>query len=147
MMLGMVPNQGKAIQEMARVLRSGGSLAVSTHAPEHNWEASDAAFRKFSRYYVLGYRVEFWPRSEGAMKKFFGEAGLHEIRTRQLTWKDNFKSGGEAYDFFASTSSSWWFSKIPKGKVPAETKKIRDYFIAKGVTQITEDVIFAYAQK
>ncbi len=147
MMLGMLPNQGKAVKEMARVLRPGGALAISTQGKGYYWEASDAAFRKISKLYVFGYRIEFWPRSEPEMKKLFGEAGLKEIRTRRLTWQDTFKTGAETYDFFAATSSGWWFSKFPKEKIAPESQKIRDYFNSKGVNQITQDVIFAYGNK
>ena len=147
MMLGVVPNPVKAIKEMARVLRTGGSLAVSTQGPQYYWEACDATFRKINIVRVLGYRIEYWPRRELDMKKYLKEAALKEIITRRLTWKDTFKTGGEAYDFFASTSSGWWFSKFPKGKVARESQKIRDYFNAKGVTKITQDIIFAYGRK
>ncbi len=147
MMLGLVPNPVKAIKEMARVLRIGGSLAVSTQGPEYYWEVCDASFREINILYVLGYRIEYWPRSELDMKKYFKQAVLNEIATRRLTWKDTFSNGAEAYDFFASTSSGWWFSKFPKKKVLRESKKLRDYFNAKGVSQITQDIIFAYGKK
>lgn len=147
MMLGMVPNQKKAIREMARVLRSGGILALSTHGPEHYWEANEAGFRSATMRYVFGYRVEFWPRKEIELQRMFEEVGLSEVRTRRLTWKDDFKTGGDAYDFYAATSSLWWLAKFPQNKVAGECRKTRDYFDRKEVKQITQDVILAYARK
>ncbi len=147
MTLGLVPNQGQAIKEMVRVLRRDGKLGVSTQGPDYYWEASDAAFRKINKFHVFGYRIEYWPRSESDLIRFFAEAELKEIRTRRLSWKDTFKTGADAYDFFISTSSGWWFSKFPKEKIAGESRKIREYFNAKGITQITQDVILAYGRK
>src|SRR5512136_1045042 len=39
MVLGLVPNQRNVVSEMVRVLKPGGILFVSTHGPEHYYEA------------------------------------------------------------------------------------------------------------
>ena len=64
MLIGLVPNQGKVVAEMARVLRPKGILAISTHGPDYFWETSDATFRAIPKRYVIGYRIEYWPRKE-----------------------------------------------------------------------------------
>jgi hypothetical protein len=72
---------------------------------------------------------------------------LVNILTHRLNYQDTFETGSKAYDFFACTSSSWWFPKFPPGKIAEEAKKGRDYFERKGVTQITQDAILAHALK
>ena len=95
MMLGLLPDPEKAVTEMVRVLRPGGLLSVGAHGPEHYWEACDASFRVINKRYVLGYRLEFWPRKEEEVRRFLAEAGLVDIRTSRLTWRNAFKTGGK----------------------------------------------------
>lgn len=147
MVLGLVPNQRKTVVEMVRVLKPGGVLSISTHGPELYCEASEATFRAVPKSLVLGYRVEFWPRKEKDVSHMFSEAGLIDVITRQLTWKHSFDDGGKAYDFFASTSSAWWYSKFPPDKITSVSQKIRDAFERRPVTKVTTDVILAYGRK
>ena len=147
MTLGLLPDQDKAIREMVRVLRPGGFLSAGAHGPEHYWEACDASFKSINKRYVLGYRLEFWPLKEEEVRQILVNAGLVDIRTRRLTWRNVFKSGGEAYDFFAAISSNFWYAQFPPDKREEENRKTRDYFERKGVVEITDDVIFAYGQK
>lgn len=147
MVLGLVPNQRNVVAEMVRVLNPGGILFVSTHGPEHYYEACEATFRAVPKGLVLGYRVEFWPRTGREIAHMFLEAGLIDVMTRQLTWKQSFDDGGKAYDFFSSTSSAWWYSKFPPEKIPSVSEKIRGAFEHKPVTEITMDVILAHGQK
>jgi ubiquinone/menaquinone biosynthesis C-methylase UbiE len=147
LVLGLVPNQKKMVSEMVRVLRSGGTLCFSTHGPEYYYEAGDAAFRAIPKRFVLGYRLEFWPRQEKEIGQILSQAGLADILTRRLTWQEEFSSGGEAYDFFASTSASWWYAKFPPDRIAEVSQRIRDYFERKRVQQITMDTVLAYGQK
>jgi ubiquinone/menaquinone biosynthesis C-methylase UbiE len=147
MTLGLLPDQKKAVKEMVRVLRPGGLLSVGAHGPEHYWEACDASFRVINKMYVLGYRLEYWPRKEEDVRRLLMDAGLADIRSRRLTWRNTFKTGGEAYDFFAAISSNWWYAKVPPTKRDKETKKTRDYFMRKGIVKITDDIILAYGRK
>lgn len=147
MVLGLVPDQKKMLTEMARVTRPGGTVALATHGPDHYSEAAEAYFRAISKRYILGYRLEFWPRKEKEISRMLAQAGLVDVRTHRLNYQDKFDTGGEAYDFFACTSSSWWFAKFPPEKIAGEIKKTRDYFERKGVTKITEDTILARALK
>jgi len=147
MTLGLLPDQDKAIREMVRVLRPGGFLSAGAHGPEHYWEACDASFKSINKRYVLGYRLEFWPLKEEEVRRLLVKAGLVDIRTRRLTWRNVFKSGGEAYDFFAAISSNFWYAQFPQNKREEENRKTHDYFERKGVVEITDDLIFAYGQK
>lgn len=147
MVLGLIPNQESTVAEMVRVLRPGGVLAISTHGPELYYEACEATFRAVPKSLVLGYRVEFWPREEEDISRMFFEAGLIDITTRQMTWKDSFENGTRAYEFFASTSSAWWYSKFPPDKIASVSEKIRAAFERKPVKEITVDVILAYGHK
>lgn len=147
MTLGLLPDPEKAVKEMVRVLRPGGLLSVGAHGPEHYWEACDASFRVINKLYVLGYRLEFWPRKEEEIRRLLAEAGLVDIQTRRLTWRNTFKTGGEAYDFFAAISSNWWYAKVPPIKRDEEARKTRDYFERKGIVRITDDIIVAYGRK
>lgn len=147
MVLGLVPNQRNVVSEMVRVLKPGGVLSISTHGPEHYYEASETAFRAIPIGLALGYRIEFWPRKEKEISHMFSEAGLIDVVTRRLIWKHSFEDGGKAYDFFASTSSAWWYSKFSTDKIPSVAQKIRYAFERKPVTEITMDVIFAHGHK
>jgi len=147
MTLGLLPNAGKAVTEMVRVLRPGGLLSVGAHGPEHYWEARDASFRVINKWYVLGYRLEFWPRKEKDVRRLLAEASLVDIRTSRLTWRNTFKTGGEAYDFFAAISSTWWYAKVPPSKRDELTRRTHDYFERKGIVRITDDIIVAHGRK
>lgn len=147
MLIGLVPNQEKVVTEMARVLRPKGTLTLSTHGPNYFWETSDATFRAIPKRYVMGYRVEYWPRKETKIRRMLAQAGLVNVQTRRVTWQDGFENGGKAYDFFAAVSASWWNAKLPPDKIEEISKKTRDYFEHNRVTQITHDVILAYGRK
>ena len=147
MTLGLLPEAERAVIEMARVLRPGGLLSVGAHGPEHYWEACDASFRSINKRYVLAYRLEFWPRQEKEVRQFLSAAGLDHIQICRLTWRNNFKTGGEAYDFFSAVSSNWWYAKVPPDKRIRLSRKTRDYFDRQGVTIITDDIILASGWK
>ncbi len=147
MVLGFIPNQKSAVAEMVRLLRPGGVLAVSTHGPELYYEAIEASFRSVPKHIVLGYRIEYWPRKEKDIHRMFSEAGLIDVRTRQLTWKDSFENGNSAYKFFASVSALWWCTKFSPEKIALVSQKIRTAFERKPVKQITTDIILAYGRK
>lgn len=69
MTLGLLPDQEKAIAEMARVTRPSGLVSVGAHGPEHYWEAIDASLRTITKRDVLGYRLEWWPAKIMRLKK------------------------------------------------------------------------------
>jgi len=147
MTLGLLPNQARAVAEMARVVRHGGCVSVGAHGPEHYWEAIDAYLRAITKRYVLGYRLEWWPRNETEVKNMLIQAGLTDIRAQRTIWRNIFNTGGEAYDFFAAISSAFWYAKFPQKKRQMDYKKVRGYFERKGITQVTDDIILMNGQK
>ena len=147
MTLGLLPDQKKAVTEMTRVTRPGGLVSVGAHGPEHYWEAIDASLRAVTKRYVLGYRLEWWPRQDVEIEKMLIQAGLTNTRTFRAVWRNDFPSGGQAYDFFASISASYWYANFPSDKIAVDSEKTRAFFERKGVTRITDDVIFAYGTK
>ncbi len=147
MSFGLFPDQREALAEMVRVLRPGGYLALGAHGPEHYWEAIDASFRAITKRYVLGYRLEFWPLGEEDLQQMLVKAGFTDVRSRRYTWRNDFETGSQAFDFFAAISASWWYAKFPPAKRAKESQKARDYFERKKVTRITDDVILGYGRK
>lgn len=147
MVLGMVPNQQATITELARILRPGGTVALSAHGPAHYMEAIEAGVKSMNMRYFLGHRFEFWPRDEKEIRTFFMNAGLDNVQTDRSTWVDEFKSGGEVFDFFASSSGLWWLHRLPPEIRNKEAEKTRSYFQRKNVSEITSDVVFALGSK
>ncbi len=147
MVLGLLPDQQGALAEMARVLKPGGSLCLSTHGPDLYFEACETTFRAMPKGLTLGYRIEFWPRLERDISRMFAKAGLLDVSTRRLTWTERFADGGKAYDFFASTSSAWWYSRLPPDKIAPVSQRIRSAFERRNTTAITTDVVLAYGRK
>ncbi|MHB1319703.1 MAG: class I SAM-dependent methyltransferase [Anaerolineae bacterium] len=147
MVLGMVPDQARLVAELARVVRPGGFLALATHGPDHYWEANDAAFRAVPKRYVLGYRLEFWPRGETEVRRLLRGAGLRHVETQRLRWRDAFGSAGDLYEFYAATSSAWWLTTMPGDRVDSVSDNTRRLFEHRRVTQLTMDVILAHGTK
>jgi len=147
MSFGLFPDQPKAIKEMFRVVRQSGFISVGAHGPEHYWEPMDAFIRSTNILYLVGYRPEFWPRTEIEVRNMMVKAGLSDITTRRVIWRNNYASGGDAWDFFAAISSSWQYSKYPPEKRQADYKKVRDYFNKNKKNIVTDDIILAYGRK
>jgi ubiquinone/menaquinone biosynthesis C-methylase UbiE len=147
MTLGLIPDQDRAIAEMVRVAKSGGLVAVGAHGKEHYWEAIDASFRAITKRFVLGYRLEFWPRSEAEVRRMMERAGLGHIQIKRFAWKNDFGTGGQAYDFFAAISASFWYAQFPPEKRIKDSRKTREYFERKKVKIVTDDVVLGYGWK
>lgn len=147
MTMGLLPDQARAVTEMARVARPGGLVSVGTHAPEHYWEPIDATVRALPKRYLFGYRLEFWPQTESQVRRLMAAAGLVDISSRRVTWHTDFGSGGAAYDFFAAISSSWWFCRFPPERVEAESVRTRAYFERRNARIVTDDIIVAAGRK
>jgi ubiquinone/menaquinone biosynthesis C-methylase UbiE len=144
MAFGLFPDQKKAMQEMVRVLKPGGTLAVGVHSNDHYWEACDAYFKAITKKYILGYRLEFWTLNEKEVKCMLRESKLKDIKIERFKKIYFFKDGGEAFDFFAAITSLWWYANFPADKISSDIKKVRDYFIRRKVDAITHDIILAY---
>ncbi len=147
MTLGLLPRQQQAVAELARVTRPGGLVCVGAHGPEHYWEAIDASFRAISKRHVLGYRIEFWPRTDDAVEAMLCRAGLAETTTLRALWRNDFPSGGDTCDFFTAVTAAWWYAAVPPRSVADEAARARAYFERHGVTRVTDDVIFGYGRK
>lgn len=147
MSLGLFPDQHKAVREMVRVLRPGGVISLGAHGPEHYWEACDAILRSIHLINVLGYRFEYWPRSESFTRKLLEECDIRDINCSRHIWRNRFKDGAEAYDFFAAISSNFYLEKVPPSARQAESDHIRASFDRRGINIITDDVIFATGRK
>jgi len=147
MTFGTLPNQKLAITEMVRVTKPGGLVCIGAHGPEHYWEAIDATLRCINKRYVLGYRFEWWPRTEENIRRFLEELSLVDIRSKRVIWQNKFKSGGAAYDFFAAISASWWYAKFPPQERVKDSTKTRDYFERKKINVISDDIVIAYGYK
>lgn len=144
MTFGLLPKQKQAVAEMVRIVKPGGLVCIGAHGPEHYWEAIDATLRAMNKWYVLGYRFEWWPRNEKYIRKLLKDAGLSGIQSKRVIWRNDFKTGAAAYDFFAAISSSWWYAKFPPAERIKNSTRTRTYFDRKGVRIVTDDVVVAY---
>jgi len=147
MSFGLFPNQGKAVREMFRVLKPGGVITLGAHGPEHYWEAIDTNIRALNKRHVLGYRFEFWPRTEKQIIKIMKNCGFRNVYTNRFIWRNLFRTTADACDFFASVSSNWWYAKIPEPKRDHEYHKVQQLFENRGIKQVTDDVIIGYGEK
>jgi ubiquinone/menaquinone biosynthesis C-methylase UbiE len=147
MTLGMLPRPQVAVSELARVTRRGGLVCVGTHGPEHYWEAVDASLRAVDKRRILGYRLEFWPRTDTEVETMLIRAGLTDAKTTRVVWRNDFPSGADAHDFFAAVSAMWWYAKFPPEEIAPQIARTRRYFEDHGIRRLTDDVIFGYGQK
>jgi ubiquinone/menaquinone biosynthesis C-methylase UbiE len=147
MTFGTLPNQKMAVDEMVRVTKPGGVVCLGAHGPEHYWEAIDASFRCITKRYILGYRLEWWPRTEKFIHSLLEQANLKGIRSKQIIWRNEFKNGAAAYDFFAAISSSWWYAKFPPARRKKDSEKTKTYFERYHINIITDDIIVAHGYK
>jgi ubiquinone/menaquinone biosynthesis C-methylase UbiE len=147
MTFGTLPNQKLAISEMVRVTKQGGLVCIGAHGPEHYWEAIDATLRCINKKYVLGYRFEWWPRTEKYIRGLLEETSLLNIRSKRVVWQNQFESGGAAYDFFAAISSSWWYAKFPPNERMKDSINTRSYFERKNINTVSDDIVIAHGYK
>lgn len=147
MSFGLFPDQEKAVREMFRVLKPGGLISLGAHGPEHYWEAIDTNIRAVYKLYVLGYRFEFWPRTEKQIYKIMKTTGFQDIQTNRFIWRNLFRTPADACDFFAAVTSNWWYAKIPEGMRQHEYQKTKELFERRGIRQVTDDVIIGYGKK
>lgn len=147
MVLGMVPDQQSALLEFTRILKQEGVLALTTHGPAHYLEAIEAGVRSMNLRYFFEHRFEFWPRDEKKMIRYFKHAGLENIKTERLIWRDDYKDGSEVFDFFASTTGLWFYHRLPPKLRNKEAERMRNYFHRKQITSVTSDVVIVYGEK
>ena len=120
---------------------------MAVHGTEYYAEAIEAAFRKVPKRYVFGYRIELFPLNEKRLNKMLKQNGFTGVQTRQIMWKDNYKTGSDLYDFFTATSSAWWYDKFPPDKITTVANDTKKYLELKGITQLSQDVVLAFGNK
>jgi len=147
MTFGTLPDQVSAMDEMIRVVKPGGLVCVGAHGPEHYWEAIDESFRIIKKRYILGYRLEWWPRSEKYMRRLCQTAGLENINSKRVIWRNEFETGLAAYDFFAAISASWWYAMFPPDEIDRDSKRTRDDFNRRNIRIVTDDIVVVYGYK
>jgi ubiquinone/menaquinone biosynthesis C-methylase UbiE len=147
MPFGTLPDQKKVVSEMVRVVKPGGWVCVGAHGPEYYWEAIDATLRSINKRYVLGYRFEWWPVDEKELKKLLVDAGLIEIQSKRVIWRNQFKNGGEAYDFFAAISASWWYAKFPPHEAEKDSIRTRAFLMRNNLDIVSDDIVIAFGIK
>lgn len=143
MTFGTLPEQEASLAEMVRVTRPGGLVCVGAYGPAHYWEAIDASYRVINKRYILGYRLEWWPRDERYMQRLLCDAGLEQVAVRRVTWREEFADGAAAYDFFAAISASWWYARFPPDAIARDSARTREYFTQHDIRWITEDIVIA----
>jgi ubiquinone/menaquinone biosynthesis C-methylase UbiE len=147
MTFGTLPDQKRVAEEMVRITKPGGLVCIGAHGPEHYWEAIDATLRCINKRYVLGYRFEWWPRSERYLISLLEQTHLEDIQSKRAIWRNKFRDGSAAYDFFAAISSSWWYAKFPSKERTRDSARTRDYFHQKKIDVVTDDIVVAYGRK
>lgn len=147
MSFGLFPDQQKAVNEMFRVLRPGGLISLGAHGPEHYWEAIDTTIRAVNKRHVLGYRFEFWPRTEKQIRNLMKNSGFIDVQTNRFIWRNLFRTPTDACNFFAAVTSNWWYAKIPESKRLHEYQKAKQLFESREIRQVTDDVIIGYGKK
>ena len=147
MTFGLLPDQRKAMREMVRVVKPGGLVCIGAHGPEHYWEAIDGCFRSISKRHILGYRLEFWPRTEAYLRGVADLPELEDVHSHREVWKTRFPGGGAMYDFFTAITASWWYAMFPPEEAQRDSERTRAYFERKGMDTLTDDVIAVVARK
>jgi len=147
MTFGTLPDQNLVTKEMVRVTKPGGLVCIGAHGPSHYWEAIDATLRCINKRYVLGYRFEWWPRTEKYLRTLLERSNLNSIKSKQVIWQNEFENGSVAYDFFAAISSSWWYAKFPPEERKNDSVRTRKYFEEKNIRMITDDIVVSYGYK
>lgn len=150
MVMGMIPDQLGFLSEMKRVLKPGGTVALSTQGPRFYQNVIEITFRVYIKKGLLemmGYRLEYWPWDEKTARKMLNKAGYKDPRVSRMTWEDEFGSPEKVWKFFSSTSGLWWSDRFSKEKNKLLEKIMLDEFRKKQVHSVIQDVIFCYARK
>lgn len=147
MATGLFPDLPKAIAEMVRVVKPGGLVSIGAHGPEHYWEPIDAFVRSTNIRYLIGYRPEWWPRTEKEIQNMMIKAGLSHVNSKREVWRNQFTTGGEAWDFFCAISSSFQYEKYPPDKRLEDYQRVRDYCNRRNKNIVTDDIILSFGLK
>ena len=147
MVLGMVPDPSKMISEMKRVVKPGGTIALSVHGPRHYAELPDAVLAVVPKRYALGHRFFYWPRGPEKVREYLSKNGLKDIKIERSTWHDDYDTSKEMYEFITSSTGEFYASFLPEGYMETFRNDIRSYFENRNIRRVTLDVIYAYGTK
>ena len=147
MVLGMVPDPRKMISGMKRVVKPGGTIALSVHGPKHYAELPDAVLAVVPKRFALGHRFFYWPRGPEKVKDYLGSSGLTDIRIERSTWQDTYGTSREMYEFITSSTGEFYASFLPDEYLDTFRNDIRRYFENRNIHRITLDVVYAFGRK
>lgn len=150
MVMGLIPNQLKFLSEMKRVLKPGGTFAISSHGPREYINISEIGYRvciKKAMRELTGYRTEYWPWNEKIAYKFLDKAGFKDQKVKRFAWVDEFGSPEKALHFYSSTTGLWWYERFSEEKSKLINQIILDEMKKKKITDVSIDVVFCFGKK
>ena len=147
MVLGMVPDPGKMISGMKRVVKTGGTIALSVHGPKHYAELPDAVLAVVPKRFAMGHRFFYWPRGPEKVKAYLGSSGLTDIKIERSTWHDTYGNSQEMYEFITSSTGEFYASFLPDEYLDTFRNDIRRYLEKRSIHRITLDVVYAFGRK
>lgn len=147
MVLGMVPDPEKMISEMKRVVKPGGTIALSIHGPRHYAELPDAVLTVIPKRFAIGHRFFYWPRGPEKIREYLRSTGLKDIKVERSIWNDTYHSSREMYEFITSSTGEFYASFLPDEYLDTFRNDIRKYFEKRNIHRITMDVVYAYGTK
>lgn len=147
MVLGMVPDQRKMVEEMARVTRPGGGLAISTHGPTHYAEIAEAVMSGVPKTYLIGRRFLYWPRGPKYMEDLFNSQGFDKVRIERSIWRDIYENSDRLYDFISSSTGNFYASFFDEKTMRSVQGHIRRYLKDRKMNRLTLDVVYSYGKK
>ncbi len=152
MVLGIVVNQEKVLAEKYRVLKPGGSIALSTHGPGWYCEIVETLSWCIMRHYFLtmlgsSMSMESWFFPEPTFHRMLKVTGFEEITGRSHQGHLQFEDGGAVWDFFAACSSAWFLEYFNASGTDKAGETFRNYFVKKNLTSVTYEALMGYARK
>jgi ubiquinone/menaquinone biosynthesis C-methylase UbiE len=147
MVLGMVPDPEKMISEMKRVVKAGGTIALSVHGPRHYAELPDAVLAVVPKRFALARRFFYWPRGPEKVHEYLASSGLTDIKIERSTWHDTYGNSREMYEFITSSTGEFYASFLPDECLDTFRDDIRRYLEDRRIHRITLDVVYAFGRK
>jgi ubiquinone/menaquinone biosynthesis C-methylase UbiE len=150
MVMHLVPNQLNFLCEIKRVLKPNGIIAFSTAAPflySNVINPMVKVYIKKALMEMIGYRFEYWPWDEEVARNMLNKAGFEDVKTKRLTWQDEFGSSEKAWHFYETTTGIWWYDRFSKEKQSKLKQSVIDELRKQNITSIIQDAVFFYGRK